>query len=75
MYRIVQAQVKCHVCHQEFLDKQTLKRHLCEVHERFRGGGSLKRGAEPEVREPELRKKPGKNSKLKAQWRLWLLSR
>ena len=51
MYRMVQAQVQCHVCHQEFRDKQTLKRHLREVHERFRRGGSLKRGAEPEVRE------------------------
>ena len=58
---------QCHVCHKQFRCKQTLRRHQREVHERFRRGGSLKRGAEPEVQELELRKKPGKNSKLKAK--------
>ena len=62
MYRVL-----CRVCLKEFRDKWTLKRHLREVHERFQRRGSLKRAAEPEVREPELRKKPGTNSKLKAK--------
>ena len=76
MYRIVQAQGKlvkwqCDKCHKQFAALSSLRRHLLEVHKRVRRGGSLKRGAEPEVQELELRKKPGKNSKLKAKetWR------
>ena len=76
LYRIVRGKWKhvtcqCNSCHKHFTTLWSLRRHLREVHELIRRGGSLKRGAEPEVREPELRKKPGGNSKLMAKegWR------
>ena len=60
---------QCDMCHQQFRHIQNLRRHRREVHSRFQRGGSLKRDAETEVWELQLRKKlDGRQSMASGFW-------
>ena len=60
---------ECDMCHHQFRQIQNLRRHRLEVHGRFQRRGSLKRDAETEVWELQLRKKlDGRQSMASGFW-------
>ena len=64
-----QVKYQCDKCHKQFASIQNLRRHRLEVHGRFQRRGSLKRDAETEVWELQLRKKlDGRQSMASGFW-------